>query len=178
MMAERTVVPARAPGADSPRSSPRRAWLAGWVLLATAAGFAGLAGWWYASSGPPPSATERDAVVRAATTEIADLNTVNDKRIATWQARWLADTTGGEHSDVAATNGAAMAQIRRVKTSSAATVTAIAVTSLRGGTAQVIATVRVSQSADSNAMNTITNRYLATLTLTGSGWKVSSLGNT
>lgn len=176
-MAERTVASPRAPGGLAARSSARRAWLAGWVLLAVGAGFAGWAGWWYASSGPPATSAERDTVVRAASTEIAELNTVDDKHIAAWQARWLADTTGREHSVVAGTNAAAMAQIRRVKTSSAATVTAIAVTSLGAGTAQVIATVRVKQTADSGAANTVTNRYLATLTLTGSGWKVGSLGH-
>ena len=177
-MPERTAPPALAAVPARPeRASPRRAWIAGWALLAVAVVIAGWSGWWYTSSGPPPAASERDAVTAAATTEIAALNTVDDKRIAAGQARWLADTTGAERSQVAATNGAAMAQIKRVKTSSAGTVTAIAVTSLRSGTATVIATVRVKQTADSGAANTIENRYTATLTLTSSGWKVSSLGH-
>jgi Mce-associated membrane protein len=177
-MTEQAVssVPHRSPPGAGPRPA-RRAWAAGWALLAAAALAAGWSGWRYASSGPSAAASERDAVTAAATAEIAGLNTVDDKRIATWQARWLADTTGAEHSQVAATNGAAMAQIKRVKTSSAGTVTAIAVTSLRSGTATVIATVRVNQTADSGAADTVENRYLATLTLTSSGWKVSSLSH-
>lgn len=176
-MAERTVASGRAPGGSAARSSARRAWLAGWILLAVGACFAGWAGWWYTSSASPAVSAERDTVVRAASTAIADLNTVDDKHIAAWQTRWLAVTTGAEHSEVGATNAAAAAQIRRVKTSSAGSVTSIAVTSLRGGTAQVIATVRVVQTADSGASNTVKNRYLATLTLTGSGWKISKLSH-
>jgi Mce-associated membrane protein len=165
----------RAPLASDPRRTP---WLAGWLLLVAAAGFAAWAGLSYASaasSGTLAVGQARDAAVKAGTQEIADLNTVDDKRIAVWQARWLADTTGAEHERIASTDPAAMAQIEKVKTSSSATVTALAVTSLNGATAQLIATVRVLETAASGATDTIVNRYVAGLSLTPAGWKISSL---
>jgi len=176
---EGTAVPGAAPP-PPPAGPGRRAWLAGWVLLAVAAGFAGWSGWWYwqaGHSGAVAAGRLRDQVLRAATQEIADLNTVNDKRIGTWQARWLADTTGPEHAQVQRTNAAARAQIERVKTSSSAAVTGVAVTRLnpRAGTAQVIAVVQVRQTADSGGADSVGNRYLAGLTLVGDGWKISSI---
>jgi len=142
-----------------------------WVLLAGSAAFAGWAGWVFATSAGPASGV----LLGTASREIAALNTVDAQQIPAWEARWLADTTGAEHAQVAATNPAALTQIRRVKTSSVGTVTAIAVTSLGGSTAGVIATVKVVQTASSGATSTITNRYAAVLALTPAGWKISSL---
>jgi Mce-associated membrane protein len=170
---------AAGPPAPSPRTR-QWAWLAGWTLLTVAAAFAvwAGAGYWQATrSAPVTLGQARDQVLQAARQEIADLNTVQPRRIGTWQARWLADTTGAEHLRVQQTNPAARAQIEKVKTSSTATVTAIAVTRLddSAGTAQVIATVQVRQTAPSGATDAISNRYLAGLTRTASGWKISSL---
>lgn len=164
----------------APLSSRRRrtAWLAGWLLFAATAGFASWAGLSYASaasSAALAAGRARDAAVQAGTREIADLNTVDDTRIPAWQARWLADTTGAEHARIASTDPAALAQIEKVNTSSSATVTALAVTSVDGGTARLIATVRVLETAASGATDTIVNRYVAGLTLTPAGWKISSL---
>lgn len=169
MTAERTPLPSR---------RQRTVWLAGWLLFAAAAGFAAWAGLSYASaasSGALAAGRVRDAAAQAGTREIADLNTVDDNRIAAWQARWLADTTGAEHARIASTDPAAMAQIEKVRTSSSATITALAVTSVGAGTARLIATVRVLETAASGATDTIVNRYVAGLTLTPAGWKVSSL---
>lgn len=157
-----------------------RSWLAAWAALVVTAGFAGWALVAYLSaSGDPALAAgrTRDAVLTAATAEIADLNSVSDRQIAGAQARWLTDTTGVEHARVAASNVAARAQIQRVGTSSAATVTDAAVTTLNSnsGTAQVLAVVRIRETSNSGGTATITNRYLAVLTLTSGGWKISSL---
>lgn len=157
-----------------------RAWLAGWVLLAAAAGFAGWSGWWYWQTEHSSVVTNgrlRDSVLATASHEIADLNTVNDKHIAAWEARWLADTTGALHRQVQQTNAAAQAQIKRVETSSAATITGAAVLRLNShaGTAKVIAVVRVQETASSGGVSTVSNRYLAVLTRTAGQWKVSSL---
>jgi hypothetical protein len=80
-----------------------------------------------------------------------------------------------------------------VKTSSAGTVTAAALTafsapaaggttsrsgarsSAPAGTATMIATVSVAQTNASHVTNTVANRYRVTLTLTSAGWKISSL---
>jgi Mce-associated membrane protein len=166
--------------AAPPAKGRHRAWQAGWVLLAAAAAFAGWSGWsyWQAGHGGAVAAGRlRDQVLQAATRDIADLNTVNDRQIGVWEARWLADTTGAEHAQVQRTNGAARAQILQVRTSSRAAVTAAAVTGLnqQAGTAQVIAVVRVVQTADSGGEDTISNRYLADLVRTGGGWKISSI---
>jgi Mce-associated membrane protein len=150
------------------------------VLLAAAAGFADWSGWSYWQADHSAAVTDgrlRDAVLATATREIADLNTVNDKHIAAAEARWLTDTTGALHRQVLQTNGAAQVQIKRVQTSSAATVTGAAVVRLNraGGTARVIATVRVQQTASSGGVSAVSNRYLAVLTRAAGQWKISSL---
>jgi Mce-associated membrane protein len=134
----------------------------------------------YVSAASDPALTAgrtRDAVLTAATAEIADLNSVSDRQIAAAEARWLADTTGVEHARIAASDARAKAQIQRVGTSSAATVTGAAVTTLNtdSGTAQVMAVVQVRETSNSGGSATITNRYLAVLTLTSQGWKISSM---
>jgi Mce-associated membrane protein len=162
--------------------SRRRAWLAASLLLAAAAAFAGWAGWSYqaaASSTAVTSGQLRDQALQAGTREIAELNSVSDTSVASWQARWLADTTGAEHTQIEQTDPAAAAQIKKIRTSSSASVTGAALIFIQlnggGGAARLIATVRVVQTADAGETNTITNRYLAALTLTPSGWKISSL---
>jgi Mce-associated membrane protein len=152
------------------------------------AGFAAWAGTQYASasSGGSPSPAvstgqARDAALSAGTREIDDLNTVSAHSVAHWQQRWLDDTTGVERARIQRTNPAAAAQIAKVKTSSVATVTAAALTALtdspggQAGTARMIATVSVVQTGATGAASTVANRYLATLTLTTAGWKISSL---
>jgi hypothetical protein len=166
--------------AASPTIGRRRAWQVGWALLVAAAVFTAWSGWsyWQADHGGTLAAGQlRDQVLHAATQEIADLNTVNDRQIGASQARWLADTTGAEHAQVQRTADAARAQILLVKTSSRATVSAAAVTRLnqQAGTAQVIAVVRVQETADSGGENTVSNRYLVGLTETSVGWKISSI---
>jgi Mce-associated membrane protein len=158
----------------------RRIIVAGWLTLAVAAGFAAWAGTRYASAAPSPvpSASQaRDAALSAGTREIADLDTVSVHRVGAWEQRWLDDTTGAEHAEIQQTNPAAAAQISKVKTSSVATVTDAALTALdpRATSARMIATVSVVQTNASGASETVANRYLATLTLTTTGWKISSL---
>jgi Mce-associated membrane protein len=158
----------------------RRIILAGWLTVAVAAGFAAWAGTQYASaaSSPAPQAGQaRDAALNAGTREVADLNTVSAHSVTAWEQRWLDDTTGAEHAKIQQTNPAAAAQIQKVKTSSVATVTDAAITALdpRATSARMIATVSVVQTNASGASDTVANRYLATLTLTAAGWKISSL---
>lgn len=173
---------ASAASAGAPGGSPRTRllWAAGWAALAVTAAFAlwaGVSYWQAAASASVTLGQARDQVLAAARQEIADLNTVQPGRIGAWQARWLADTTGGEHAQVQQTDPAARAQIGKVRTSAQAAVTDAAVTRLddQAGTAQVIATVRVRQTAPGGASDTISNRYLAGLTRTAAGWKISSL---
>lgn len=173
-------VPARRAWLRGLGGSAGKAWLAGWALLAVTGGFAGWSGWsyWQAGhAGPAAAGQVRDQMLAAARREIADLNTVHVSQLRTWQARWLADTTGPEHTQVARTNAAAGAQIKRAGTSSAAVVTGLAITRLdpQAGTAQVIATVRIQQTAGSGGAATVSNRYLARLARTGTGWKISSI---
>ncbi|HTU75005.1 MAG TPA: hypothetical protein VMG38_15935 [Trebonia sp.] len=158
----------------------RRVILAGWLALVLAAGFAAWAGTRYASAAASPARSAgqaRDAALSAGTREIADLNTVSVHSLTAWQQRWLGDTTGAEHAKIQQTDPAAAAQIRKVKTSSVATVTDAALTTLdpRTGSARMIATVSVVQTNAAGVSDTVANRYLATLTLTSAGWKISSL---
>ena len=161
------------------RAMTRRVILAGWLTVAVAAGFAAWAGTQYASaSSPARSAGQaRDAALSAGRREIADLNTVSVHSITTWEQRWLDDTTGAERARVQQTNPAAAAQIEKVKTSSAATVTDAALPALdpQAGSARMIATVSIVQTNAAGASDTVANRYTVTLTLTTTGWKISSL---
>lgn len=182
-------VPAPAPGsASAPAPAPdatrhhrsRRRRVIRWALLAVAVGYAAGSGWWYWHTDQNAAVTEgrlRDTVLAAATRDIADLNTVNDRHIGAWEARWLADTTGALHRQVQQTNASVRRQITRVQTSSAATVTSAAVIRLnqRAGTATVIAVVQVRQTASSGGVNTVVNRYVAVLARSGGQWKVGSL---
>lgn len=172
------------PGAAHPTRTVmrfgRRTWLVTWAVLALTVAFAawGLVSYLSAASDSGLRfGRTRDAALSVGSAEIADLNTVSVAQVGSWESRWLADTTGVEHARIAASNAAARAQILRVRTSSAATVTGAAVTSLnaQSGTAQIMAVVRVRQTADSGGAATITNRYLVVLTLTSAGWKISSL---
>jgi Mce-associated membrane protein len=158
--------------------------LAAWLTVALAGGFAAWAGSQYASASSSPGLAQdraRDAALSAGIREITDLNTVSAHSVPAWQRRWLADTAGGEHTTIQQTDGAATAQIAKVKTSSAATVTGAALTALsvppggRAGSARLIATVKVVQTNASGASTTVANRYQATLILTSAGWKISSL---
>jgi Mce-associated membrane protein len=158
----------------------RRALIAGWLTVVMAAGFAAWAGTRYASAAASPALSAgraRDAALSAGTREIADLNTVSVRSVTAWQQRWLDDTTGAEHAKIQQTNPAAAAQIAKVKTSSVATVTdaALMALDLRAGSARMIATVSVVQANAAGASDTVANRYLATLTLTPAGWKISLL---
>jgi Mce-associated membrane protein len=145
--------------------------------MALFAAWAGVRYWQVSRSAAATLGRARDQVLQAARPEIADLNTVQPGRIGTWEARWLADTTGTEHAHIQQTNPAARAQIKKVKTSARATVTDVAVIRLdsQAGTAQIIATVQVLQTAQSGSTDTVSNRYMAGLTRTAAGWKISSL---
>jgi hypothetical protein len=161
--------------AQDPHPGPRRRRLVPYVALAVSIAFAAVAAGVYLTSAPPATGVARQAVAAAATREIADLNTVSYQNVAAAEARWGADTTGAEHTSVLAIDKAAATQIARVKTGSAGTVTALAVTAVSGSSASVLATVQVVQTSSSGASNTVDNRYTATLTLTSAGWKISSL---
>ena len=179
MTERRTASPLRIPLSHAaiagPPTARRRAMP--FALLALSVVFAAVAGVVYLTSAPPATGVARQAVAQAATREIADLNSVDYQHVAAAEARWGSDTTGAEHNQVLAVDPAAAKQIQQVKTSSAATVTALAVTSVTGGTASVIATVQIMQTASTGSSNTLDNRYAVTLTLTSAGWKISSLHN-
>jgi len=173
--AETTSGAAAPPAGAAPHPVSRRRRIVPYTVLAVSIVFAGVAGAVYTTSAPPAVGSLRAAVSSAATREIADLNTVSYQNVAAAEALWGADTTGAEHTSVLAIDKAAATQIKRVKTSSAGTVTALAVTAVNGDSASVIATVRVLQVSSTDQSNTVYNRYTATLTLTSAGWKISSL---
>jgi Mce-associated membrane protein len=159
----------------------RVGWLrAAWGLLAAAAVFAAWSGWsyWQAYRGASLSlATERDDVLRAGTAEIAALNTVNDQQIGLWQQRWLNASAGTLRAELRRTQAQSRQQIAWAHSSSQATVTAAALTSLdqHGGTAQLIASVQVQVTPDGGTGVTECARYQAGLTRTADGWKISTL---
>lgn len=175
--ADTTSGAAAPPAGEAPHPVPRHRRLVPYAVLTASIVFAGVAGAVYATSAPPATGTARQAVAQAATREIADLDTVSYQNVAAAEALWGADTTGAEHTQVLAIDKAAATQIKRVKTGSTGTVTALAITAVGRGSASVIATVQVVQTSSSGVSNTVYNRYTATLTLTSAGWKISGLRN-
>lgn len=157
-----------------------RIWAVAWALLVAAASFAAWASWsyWQVRRDPLVSlARERDHVLRVASTEIADLNSLSSAHATVSLRRWLTITTGSLHDQIGRLNVQYLGAVRQSDRTALGTVTAAAVTALhpRSGTAQVIAVVRVDITSADGAAGTQTSRYQAGLTLTADGWKVSSL---
>lgn len=180
-----TGVPADAVGRPA---QPPLTWsrAVGWIVLLAAFAFTVWAVVGYAAASPAPAPARaanpaavqaRTAALAAGTRELAELNSASPKSLPVWQRRWLADTVGAEHTEIADTATAAAAQIRQVKTTAYGSVTDAALTALNpaAGSAVLIGTVEVRQVTASGTSNTIRNRYRATLTRTPSGWKISAL---
>jgi Mce-associated membrane protein len=149
-----------------------------WALLVTATGFAGWSGWSYWQAGRVPSvslATERDQVLAAARREIAGLNSLRSADATASLRHWLTITTGSLHDQIRGLNAQYAAAVRQAGRTAVGRVSAIAVTALHPGTAEVIAVVQVSITAANGAAGTQVKRYQADLVLTSGGWKIGSL---
>lgn len=167
---------------DKPaRRRPGKAVLITTGLLVVAVAFAGWAGLrWLRVSGDDDHAyaADRDAVLGTGYRDIATLTSLDYRQPDTGLKRWSDVSTGTLHEQLAQTTEPTKQQLAAAKTVTTGTVVDASVTELdtRAGTAQLIASVQVVVTPVSGKPVTKRNRLRADLTRTGSGWKLSSLG--
>ncbi|GAA2413427.1 hypothetical protein GCM10010191_23990 [Actinomadura vinacea] len=166
---------------DPPSPRPRsRAGTACWALVAAAALFLGWACWqfWDLRQGADQDmARDRDRAVVAAKQQIAELNSMDAKRIDQSLQRWQDSSTGALHEELKRTRADSRQKIQRAGTGATGTVSDAALTALdrRTGSARIIATVRIEITRPGAAPTVQRKRFDAALTRTAAGWKLKSL---
>ncbi|TDC55236.1 hypothetical protein E1281_13495 [Actinomadura sp. KC345] len=154
--------------------------LIGWAAVLAAAAFLGWSAWSVRQDDPAartgPERT-RDLVLRSARAQIAALNTMDPAHVDTGLRAWLDASTGPLHDQLERDEPQNRAEIGKSRTTAAATVTGIAVTSLdvRAGKAQVIASVQVKLTLRGGAPTLQRKRFEAGTARTPSGWRLESL---
>ena len=166
---------------------PAQRWLAdpllatALVLFVLAAAFAGWSGWSWASAaaaGPPQSAQLRDQVLQAGEQAVLNFNTLDYRKVAQGLALWEQSSTGALHSEIVAGRAQFARSIQLTKTVTTARILDGALTSLnaRAGTASLIVAVQITVTPATGSPATKQSRLAGRLTRTGSGWKLSELG--
>jgi Mce-associated membrane protein len=150
------------------------------VLFVLAAAFAGWSGWSWASAaaGPPGSAQLRDQVLQAGEQAVLNFNTLDYRKVAQGLALWEQSSTGALHSQIVAGRAQFEQSIQATKTVTTARILDGALTSLnaRAGTASLIVAVQITVTPATGSPVTKQSRLAGRLTRTGSGWKLSQLG--
>jgi Mce-associated membrane protein len=151
------------------------------VLFVLAAGFAGWSGWSWASAAaaaPPQSAQLRDQVLQSGEQAVLNFNTLDYRKVAQGLALWEQSSTGALHSEIVAGRAQFGRSIQLTKTVTTARILDGALTSLnaRAGTASLIVAVQITVTPAHGPATTKQSRLAGRLTLTGSGWKLSELG--
>lgn len=169
------------PGQPDPAktSGVRRAWPVALLALAVLIAAVGLFSWWRAAHDDGlAQGRDRDAVLIAATSQIATLNSLDYRHVDAGLARWRAVTTGTLHDqvgDVSAEERTLLADQKKISTGK---VTDAAVLSLDEDTATVVAAVQVTVKDDLHPDQAATvkrNRFSADLVLVHGSWLVESL---
>jgi Mce-associated membrane protein len=147
------------------------------VLVAVAAVFAGWAGWhWVSASNDAGAyASTRQEVLEVGEQGIANLTTLDYKRVDEGLDRWLQSATGTLRDSLAQGRDDSRKQLEAGKSTTVGKVTDAAVTDLEAGTAQVIAAVEITVTPEGGSPVVKRNRFEAGLSHTDSGWKLSSL---
>ena len=150
------------------------------IVVVLAAVFAVWGGWSWWSAAHDDSrlfALDRQAVTRAAESDIATLNTLDYRKVDDGLKAWLAVSTGTLHDQLAQTGQDSRKQLEQAKTVTTAQVVDAAVTELdqRAGTAKLIAAVQLEVTPDGQAKTAKRTRFQADLTHTDQGWRVSGL---
>ena len=150
------------------------------VLLVAAAGFAGWAGLsWLRASGDDALgyAATRDEALRVGRQQVAELTTLDYHDVDGGIARWLGLSTGPLRDQLAGTDAATRNSLRQGATVASGTVLDAAVSELdaRAGTAKLLVSVEITTAKQGAATATKRNRFMAALTRTDGGWKVSAL---
>lgn len=168
-----------------PKAGVRR-WLAdplfatALVLFVLAAAFAGWSGWSWASAaaGPPQAAQVRDQVLQAGEQAVLNFNTLDYRKVAQGLALWEQSSTGALHGEVVAGRAQFEHSIQLTKTVTTARILDGALTSLnaQAGTASLIVAVQITVTPAHGPPSTKQSRLAGRLIRTGSGWKLSELG--
>ncbi|MEV4144475.1 hypothetical protein AB0J40_12450 [Amycolatopsis sp. NPDC049691] len=151
------------------------------VLLATAAVIAaGATGWrWWSETNSAAADTSRlrETVLASAIPAISAFNTLDFHDSKKGLDAWQNAATGKLLDDVKASRETSAKAIEGAKTSTSAKVLTAAVTDLDGpaGTATVMAVVEITTAVEGQQPTTKRNRYLANVTSTDGGWKLSGL---
>ncbi len=148
------------------------------VLLAIAAVFAAWAGLsWLTAPRAPALAQTRDQALREGEQAVLNFNTLSYRYVTQGVQLWEQSSTGALHSEIAAGRSAFEQQIKQAKSVTTAKILDAALTSLdfRAGKASVIVAMQITVTPAHGAAATKQSRQEGVLTLTPSGWKLSSL---
>jgi Mce-associated membrane protein len=151
------------------------------VLAVLAAGFAAWSGWsWSQAGGGGQSASGqlRDQVLQAGEQAVLNFNTLDYRRVAAGLALWEQSSTGPLRAEIATGRARFTRQIEQTKTVTTARILDGALTALnaRAGTASIIVAIQITVSPAHGPPVTKQSRLAGTLARTGSGWKLSQLG--
>ncbi len=151
------------------------------AVAVIAAGCAGWFGWsWYHAehSGSVASARLRDQVLRQGEQEVQNFNTLDYRNLSHGLSLWQSSSTGTLYTQV--TRGQAQFEqvVRKARTVTTATVLDAALTSLNphAGTAGIIVALQITVKPPTGTATVKLSRLQGTLQKTGSGWKLSALG--
>ncbi|HEY0639594.1 MAG TPA: hypothetical protein VGD67_18245 [Pseudonocardiaceae bacterium] len=150
------------------------------ALTAAAAVFAGWSGWgWYAAANDESLgyAVARDEALRAGREHIARLTTLDHRDVDAGIAGWLDVSTGALHEELSRTDEKTRTTLREGAAVSTGTVLDAAISELdqRAGTARMLASVEITVTKEGAAPATKRNRFVAQLTRTDAGWKLSAI---
>ncbi|MEU5837226.1 hypothetical protein ABZ820_26640 [Streptomyces diacarni] len=169
------------PGGEA-TGAPQRprgaAWPAGALLVALL--FCAVSAWLYWSAHTDDDlayARARDQALAAGRTHLATLNSIDAKHIAAGLREWREATTGPLREQLRRDENKSADTLEERGTSARARVTDAALTGLddTAGTAELIATVRITTTTRSGAPAADRKRMAAGLERTDDGWKLTSL---
>lgn len=165
--------------ATTPRRGRRHVWRTLALLVAAAVMAAGLVDWRHAAHDTTLSlAQQRDAVLIAASSDIAVLNTLDYRHVGDGLTRWAAVTTGTLHDQVGQVSASERKLLADQQKISTGKVVDAAVFSLSGDTATVLASVEVSvqDGTDPSTAPTVKrNRFSASMVEVNGVWLIENL---
>jgi len=148
------------------------------ILLAVAIVFAGWAGVsWLTAPRAPAVAQARDEALREGEQAVLNFNTLSYRHVSQGVQLWEQSSTGALHSEIAAGQSAFERQITQARSTTTAKILDAALTRLdeTAGTASIIVAIQITVTPAHGAAATKQSRQQGVLTLTPSGWKLSSL---
>jgi Mce-associated membrane protein len=142
--------------------------------------FAAVAGvlWWRADHGTARKiGVAREQIDADARLAIVTVNTADYRHPSDALTNWLDVSAGALHSQFSQSRTTVVKVLAEAKMTTKAAVLDAAVTAvnLRKGTATVIASVNVTRTPAKGAVSTVRNRFRASMTRTGGGWKLANL---